>query len=234
MIPPSHPRAESLRIRAMLERGFAGGIVSAEGLMAHGRGEAFDYMIGERTRAPALRAVKAAACALRRSQKSAVSVNGNTAALCASSVAELASAAGAEIEVNTFYGPPARRARIAELLRRRGARRVFGAGRRRHRIPGLEGPRGAADRAVQEADTVVVALEDGGRAEALERAGKTVIAIDLNPFSRTARRASITIVDNVVRALPLLARHAAGPARAARFDNTACLREMARIVRRGA
>jgi 4-phosphopantoate--beta-alanine ligase len=31
--------------------------------------------------------------------------------------------------------------------------------------------------------------------------GKTVIAIDLNPLSRTARTASITIVDNVTRAI---------------------------------
>jgi len=31
---------------------------------------------------------------------------------------------------------------------------------------------------------------------------KTVIAIDLNPLSRTAKTASITIVDNVIRAIP--------------------------------
>ena len=34
--------------------------------------------------------------------------------------------------------------------------------------------------------------------------GKNVIAIDLNPLSRTARAANITIVDNVVRAMPNL------------------------------
>jgi 4-phosphopantoate--beta-alanine ligase len=33
---------------------------------------------------------------------------------------------------------------------------------------------------------------------------KTVIAIDLNPLSRTSRAANITIVDNVVRAMPAL------------------------------
>ena len=31
---------------------------------------------------------------------------------------------------------------------------------------------------------------------------KTVIAIDLNPISRTAKTANITIVDNVTRAIP--------------------------------
>ncbi len=34
--------------------------------------------------------------------------------------------------------------------------------------------------------------------------GKTVIAVDLNPLSRTARMASLTIVDEVTRALPLI------------------------------
>jgi 4-phosphopantoate--beta-alanine ligase len=32
--------------------------------------------------------------------------------------------------------------------------------------------------------------------------GKTVITIDLNPLSRTAQTADITIVDNIIRALP--------------------------------
>jgi len=32
--------------------------------------------------------------------------------------------------------------------------------------------------------------------------GKKVIAIDLNPLSRTAKNADITIVDNVTRAIP--------------------------------
>ncbi len=51
-------------------------------------------------------------------------------------------------------------------------------------------------------------LEDGDRTEALRRMGKTVIAIDLNPLSRTSRAASITIVDNVVRAIPNMVRFA--------------------------
>jgi 4-phosphopantoate---beta-alanine ligase len=51
---------------------------------------------------------------------------------------------------------------------------------------------------------IFVPLEDGDRCEALIRSGRKVITIDLNPLSRTARTASITIVDNIVRALPLL------------------------------
>jgi len=50
----------------------------------------------------------------------------------------------------------------------------------------------------------LVPLEDGDRTEALRKMGKIVIAIDLNPLSRTARFASISIVDNIVRAVPLL------------------------------
>jgi 4-phosphopantoate--beta-alanine ligase len=34
--------------------------------------------------------------------------------------------------------------------------------------------------------------------------GKRVITVDLNPLSRTARTSTVTIVDNVVRALPNL------------------------------
>jgi 4-phosphopantoate--beta-alanine ligase len=34
--------------------------------------------------------------------------------------------------------------------------------------------------------------------------GKKIIAIDLNPISRTARVAQITIVDNIVRVMPTM------------------------------
>ncbi len=51
---------------------------------------------------------------------------------------------------------------------------------------------------------VLVPLEDGDRAEALVKLGKLLITIDLNPLSRTAKTATITIVDNIVRAIPNL------------------------------
>jgi len=50
----------------------------------------------------------------------------------------------------------------------------------------------------------LVPLEDGDRTEALVKMGKKVIAIDLNPLSRTSQKATISIVDNVVRATPKL------------------------------
>ncbi|MCQ5377737.1 MAG: phosphopantothenate/pantothenate synthetase family protein, partial [Candidatus Methanomethylicia archaeon] len=57
-------------------------------------------------------------------------------------------------------------------------------------------------RGIYSADVVIVPLEDGDRAMALRKMGKFVIAIDLNPLSRTSQVADITIVDNVLRALP--------------------------------
>ena len=70
------------------------------------------------------------------------------------------------------------------------------------RIRGLEGPRSlcSAD-GIEKADVVLVPLEDGDRCEALIALGKEVIAIDLNPLSRTSRTATVTIVDEVSRAL---------------------------------
>jgi 4-phosphopantoate--beta-alanine ligase len=54
------------------------------------------------------------------------------------------------------------------------------------------------------ADVIMVSLEDGDRTQALVEMGKKVIALDLNPISRTAQTANITIVDNVIRAMPMM------------------------------
>ena len=47
-------------------------------------------------------------------------------------------------------------------------------------------------------------MEDGDRTIALKKAKKKIITFDLNPLSRTAETADITIVDNVTRAMKLL------------------------------
>ena len=214
-IPETHPRRESLLVRERLARGFGEGLVAAEGLMAHGRGEAFDYIIGERTRGFARAAVRAAAAILLLAERPAISVNGNVAALCPGEAAGLARATGAVVEVNMFYadaGDPSggtwdRRRKAAAALARAGAREVLGASpESAGRLPGTDSERGTADvRGALAADVVLVALEDGDRAAALAAAGKTVIAIDLNPLSRTAAAAHVTIVDNVVRCMGELA-----------------------------
>src|SRR5207237_6609787 len=48
-LSPQHPRFLSLRIRDDLVKAVASGLVAPQGLIAQGRGEAFDYLIGERT-----------------------------------------------------------------------------------------------------------------------------------------------------------------------------------------
>ena len=76
MIPQDHPRYRSLMVREHLARCAAEGILSLEGLTAHGRGEAFDYLIGERTMESALLAEKTAAALLILARRPVISVNG--------------------------------------------------------------------------------------------------------------------------------------------------------------
>ncbi len=203
-IPKSHPRYESLIIRERLVDGFKRRLVAIQGLIAHGRGECFDYLIGEKTIEPALKAIKAGVAALLTAKYPVISVNGNVAALAAKEVVELANVINAKIEVNLFYRTKEREEVIRDELIKYGAREVLGVGSDASAtIPELFSERRrVSPQGILKADVVLVALEDGDRTEALRKLGKTVVAIDLNPLSRTARAASITIVDNIVRALP--------------------------------
>jgi len=239
-IPSDHPRARSLYIREMLVDGFRRGLVVPEGLIAHGRGEAYDYLLGERTTETAQRAIKAAAAMLLLSSRPVISVNGNTAALCANTVVELAKVAGASIEVNIFYRTDKREMAIKAELELHGAKRVLGVGSKASaRIPELQSERRQVDPdGIYAADTVLVPLEDGDRTEALIRMNKTVITIDLNPLSRTSRAANITIVDNVVRAMPALveaARKLRGTMSLKKitdnYDNSKNLQESLKIIK---
>ena len=239
-IPSDHPRARSLYIREMLVDGFRRGLVVPEGLIAHGRGEAFDYLLGERTTETAQRAIKAAAAMLLLSSRPVISVNGNTAALCANTVVELAKVAGASIEVNIFYRTEKREMAIKAELELHGAKRVLGVGSKASaRIPEIQSERRRVDPdGIYAADTVLVPLEDGDRTEALIRMNKTVITIDLNPLSRTSRAANITIIDNVVRAMPALveaARKLRGNMSLKKitdnYDNSKNLQESLKIIK---
>src|SRR3989442_7611231 len=60
-IPRSHPRYESLVRRERLVRAWKEGVVVPQGLIAHGRGGARDYLFRDGRSAPALRAERAAA-----------------------------------------------------------------------------------------------------------------------------------------------------------------------------
>ncbi|MEN3048356.1 MAG: phosphopantothenate/pantothenate synthetase family protein, partial [Candidatus Caldarchaeales archaeon] len=140
-VPKSHPRYVSLTIRERLVEGFRRGIVVPEGLMAHGRGEAFDYIIGEVTHEPARGAVRAAAAQLLLSRRPVISVNGNTASLVGRELVELARELSAPLEVNLFYWSRERVERIGELLRSYGAADVLLPLEDFEEIPGLESSR---------------------------------------------------------------------------------------------
>ena len=207
-IPKSHPRYTSLMLREKLVKGWREGIVVPEGLIAHGRGEAFDYVLGETTSAPALVAERAAAAFLLRARRPVISVNGNVAALAPRQVVRFAKTVSAGIEVNLFHRTETRMRRIVRTLRAAGATHVLGL-HPNARIPRLESRRALSSReGIFGADVVVVPLEDGDRTEALVRMGKTVISVDLNPLSRTSQRATIPVVDEFTRALPNMERFA--------------------------
>ena len=203
-ISKSHPRYETLKNRHLLVEGLKKGHVTQSGLISHGRGEAFDYLIGEKTIPEALEAEKAAVALLILSKDPVISVNGNTAALCPKELVLLAKAVDAKIEVNLYYRTLKREKLIEKILIKNGAKEVYGVGRRANKIvPNLDSNRAKVDASgIWTADTVIVPLEDGDRVDALVAMGKKVIAIDLNPISRTSQKASVSIVDNVVRALP--------------------------------
>ena len=231
-IPESHPRYESLMQRHRIEEGVKEGYVTLTGMIAQGRGEAFDYLIGERTTEPAELAEKAAVAKLSHIQDVVISVNGNIAALCPEDIVELAKALNAKIEINLFYWSKERQDRIVEILKKAGAEKVCGTGEK-VKIPGLESARGMVDpEGIYKADAVLVMLEDGDRTEALKAMGKFVIAIDLNPFSRTAQTADITIVDNVVRALPRMIKFAKEDCSVTGFDNGENLKDSIDEIRK--
>ncbi len=203
-IPDSHPRAESLRIRERLIKGFKKGLVAYAGLIAHGRGEAFDYILGEKTHDFAAKAMRAAVALFLLAKHPVFSVNGNVAALVPEAYVKLAKLLNAKLEVNLFYRTREREERIRDELIRAGAKEVLGVDDEyRTEIPEIKHLRRFVDsRGIYIADVVFVPLEDGDRTSALIKLGKKVVTIDLNPLSRTAQWATITIVDNLVRAVP--------------------------------
>jgi 4-phosphopantoate--beta-alanine ligase len=200
MIPPDHPRYRSLVTRERLARCARTGIVAMEGLTAHGRGEAFDYLLGERTTVSAHLAEQTAAAMLMSAHHPVISVNGNTAALAAREIAELQKTCGAIVEVNLFHRTEERVAGIENILRNAGAD-VF-SGEAEQLLPLSHDRAWCRREGMYSADVIIVPLEDGDRCEALVGMGKSVIAVDLNPLSRTAQKATLTIVDELTRALP--------------------------------
>ncbi|MBT4325990.1 MAG: phosphopantothenate/pantothenate synthetase [Candidatus Nitrosopelagicus sp.] len=220
-IPKSHPRYLSLQIREKLIDGFNNNLVAKEGLLAHGRGEAFDYLIGEKTTKSAKNAIKAAASMLNQAQKSVISVNGNFAALCPKEIIQLAKITDSKIEVNLFYSSEKRKKVISKILTKSGAKEILGMDKKQStKLKGIDSARRIVDKSgIFSADVVLVPLEDGDRTITLKKAKKTVITFDLNPLSRTAQTADVTIVDNVTRAMKLLVSESRKSRKQITFDN---------------
>ena len=232
-VPPTHPRYLSLLTRERIVAGVERGVTSLHGLIAHGRGEAFDYLLGERTHPFATRAITVAAACLKAAKHPVISVNGNACALAAAELVALAQAAGARLEVNIFHSSPAREQAIRIMLLEAGADEVLMPSQT-HAIDHIDHNRKwVHPEGILIADVVCVPLEDGDRCEALVRNGKQVITIDLNPLSRTARTAQITIVDNLTRCLPLLvsATGSESTLPVLDWDNTGALAEAEMVMR---
>ena len=221
--PKDHPRYKSLLAREKLVD--ASEFVAKQGLIAHGRGEAFDYLLGEQTCLPALSAIKAAASALIEAKNPVISVNGNVVALAAREVARLSEISGAKVEVNLFHRTPERVAGLTKMMKKVGID-ALGANAD-DKIPGLSSERAkCCYDGIGSADIVLVPLEDGDRCEALVKMGKKVITIDLNPLSRTAQTAHITIVDELTRCLPLLSDFVKEKKGLDSFNNKQCLTDV--------
>ena len=203
-IASKHPRFKSLTIREQIIHNFNNGSVVNNGLIAHGRGEAFDYLIGEITIPPTINAIKAAAITLLNSHNPVISVNGNVAALVPTEIVKLSNIINCKIEINLFHHSKTRAKIISDILYKSGAKEILGL-KSLTNIPEIFSNRSQVDpEGIFKADTVLVPLEDGDRVQTLVKMGKKVIVIDLNPLSRSSKYATISIIDNVVRAFPLL------------------------------
>lgn len=206
---PSHPRYASLLQRQKMERAMSLGMLADSALIAHGRGEAFDYLLGEQTHPFALEAIRQAVAVLKQAQRPVLCVNGNTVALAGREMLELATLLSCPIEINIFYRTDERMKALFNELNDLNQEfdsqvEILGA----HpdaEILGLKGPRAKCEsRGIFSSDVVLVPLEDGDRCEALVAMGKTVIVIDLNPLSRSAQKASITIVNELHRTIQVM------------------------------
>lgn len=199
-VPKDHPRYKSLMVREHLAEAVEKGLVNPTGLISHGRGEAFDYLMGEKTLSSSLEAEKVAAAYLLKAKRPLVCVNGNAAVLDAKNLIRLSETIPAPLEINIFHRTPERMELLIDYMESQGCKEVLGRVPE-ERIPGLNHDRALCTRTLYDCDAIVVSIEDGDRAEALVKMGKVVISIDINPISRTSKTATVPISDELTRAL---------------------------------
>jgi 4-phosphopantoate--beta-alanine ligase len=146
----------------------------------------------------------------------------------------LGQALEAPLEVNIFHSSDERERAIRTCLQEHGAGEVLMPTREAQLDFIDSNRRFVHPDGIYRADAIFVPLEDGDRCQALRKMGKAVVTVDLNPMSRTSRTASVTIVDNVVRALPLLLKALESPASKEaqpEFDNLSNLAAAERAIR---
>jgi len=200
----SHPRYQSLLMRHRLELAAKAGMLADSALIAHGRGEAYDYLLGEKTIPSAHDATMEALAHLQNANSAVICLNGNAIALAGMELMQLASLLRIPVEVNIFYRTPERMSALLNHLNKINNDNkldveILGESPDA-KIPGLEGPRAnCCEKGIYNSDVILVPLEDGDRCEALVAMGKTVLVIDLNPLSRSAKMGSVTIVDELSR-----------------------------------
>jgi 4-phosphopantoate--beta-alanine ligase len=251
-IPESHPRKKSLLSRQRIVDATKNGLLADSAMIAHGRGEAFDYLLGEKTSNSARLAIKESASRLIKSDNQVISVNGNTVVLAGKSLIRVAAVLNCPIEVNIYYRTEERMSKLNSFLEKQkeivsqeknpdnwigdwnnAVKSVKILGKKGDgRIQGLEGPRSiCSSQGIEKADVILVPLEDGDRCEALVNLGKQVLVVDLNPLSRTAKMATITIVDEISRAAELLLEYVINKEeKSAEWNNQSVLNDALRII----
>lgn len=251
-IPQSHPRRKSLISRKTIVEATKNGLLADSAMIAHGRGEAFDYLLGEKTSDIAELSIKESAARLKLAKNPVISINGNTAVLAGKALIRVAAVLQCPIEINIYYRTEERMEKLYDFVKlqrlnvskeekpknwagnwKKTVMAVKILGREEDgRIEGLEGPRSICSaEGIEKADVILVPLEDGDRCEVLVSLGKEVLVVDLNPLSRSAKMATVTIVDEVSRMADLLLEYVtANTSKEAQWDNDAALKESLRII----
>lgn len=255
-IPKSHPRRNSLLSRNAIVDATKKGLLADSALIAHGRGEAFDYLLGEQTSEIAKLSIKESAARPINANNPVISINGNTAVLAGKSLIRVAAVLGCPIEINIYYRTEERINNLHDFLEAERmvvskeigpsnwlgdweksvlAVKILGK-EEDGRIIGLEGPRAICSaEGIEKADVVLVPLEDGDRCEVLISLGKEVLVVDLNPLSRTAKMATVTIVDEVSRMSDILLEYIVeNSSEVTEWDNELALKESLKIISRNA
>ena len=145
-IDENHPRYHSLMMRKKISEAGEKGMLAQSAMIAHGRGEAFDYLLGEQTIPSAMAATREMAARLSAAERPVLSLNGNSIALAGSEFLKIASQLGCPVEINIFYRTPERMGALLANLK--VAKQNLGldveilGGMPDARIPNLEGQEG--------------------------------------------------------------------------------------------